>query len=66
MIIPRRDLEFDLARVCHQTWMRQKKEPPLDPPPDPDDPTPTAHDHERARDIVDRLIELGVYKDTSR
>jgi hypothetical protein len=32
---------------------------------DPDDPTPTAHDYERAEDIVAELKRLGVWNATT-
>lgn len=62
-MISRDDLVADLANVSHQTWMRHVKQPRPDPPPRHDDPTPTAHDIDRAGDIVDRLVELGIYSE---
>jgi hypothetical protein len=49
-----------LAHVCHQTWMKQKKRNDGIVA-NPDDPTPTAHDYERAEDIVAELKLLGVW-----
>ena len=60
-MISEADLLATLAEVSHETWMRQKKELPLDPPPDPDDPMPTKHDWERAADIIAVLKDLGIY-----
>ena len=56
------DLVERLAHVCHQTWMKQKKRNDRIVA-DPDDPTPTAHDYERAEDIVVELKSLGIWND---
>jgi hypothetical protein len=58
------DLVERLAHVCHQTWMKQKNRNDGIVA-DPNDPTPTAHDYERAEDIVAELKRLGVWNPTA-
>jgi hypothetical protein len=55
----REQLVRELAAVSHASWLRQKvRDQGADPATLP--PGVTAHDIERAEDIVARLVELGV------
>ncbi len=63
-MISRDDLIHDLADICRETGMRQTATHT------PEraglgNPLPRPQDYERAEDIVDRLVELGVYTDPS-
>ncbi|MEZ5101349.1 MAG: hypothetical protein R3C15_16425 [Thermoleophilia bacterium] len=62
--LTRDDLVRTLAEVSHASWQRQKRRQLSGEDtarPSVDDPTPTAHDVERAEDVVAKLEELGLW-----
>jgi hypothetical protein len=57
--ISRQELVSELAEVSHASWLRQKER---DHGADPTELSKEVHPHdvERAEDIVDKLVELGL------